>query len=225
MISVIIPTLNEENNLKRCVESIKNEGVPCEIIVADGGSTDDTVAVALGCGGVKVVEARKGRGSQLNEGTFAASGDELLFLHADTFLEKGWADAVVSALADPSCVGGAFTFAIAHPGKRYRLTEYWVKLRCSVLKLPYGDQGLFIRKDVIEKIGGYKDIPLMEDVDMVERLKKAGGITILGVKAFTQDRRWAKKGWVRVSLMNQVIMILYRIGVEPRTLARLYYRR
>jgi rSAM/selenodomain-associated transferase 2 len=224
MISVIIPTLNEEKNLGRCVKSIKAEGVPCEIIVADGGSVDDTIEVAMNCGDVKIVGTDKGRGLQLNEGAGTASGDILLFLHADTFLEKGWAGEIASAMEDPSCSGGAFTFAIAHPGRKYRLLEYWVKLRCAVLKLPYGDQGLFIKKDIFEKIGGYKDIPLMEDVDIIERLKKTGTLKISRLKAFTRDRRWAKKGWVRVSLMNHMIMMLYRIGVDPRTLARLYYR-
>lgn len=224
MISVIIPTLNEEDNIERCIRGIKKEDAGCEIIVADGGSTDRTVEIAGADEGIKVIRTGKGRGLQMNEGAAAAAGEILLFLHADTRLEEGWSSALLPSLKDRSVAGGAFTFKVDSPERHYRLIESWVSLRCSIFKLPYGDQGIFVRRDVFECIGGYREIPLMEDVDIIERVRKAGRIAILDKKAFTHHRRWAKQGWVRASLMNQMIMLLYRLGGSPDRLAKIYYR-
>ena len=224
MISVIIPTLNEEDNIARCIRSIGMEQPGCEIILADGGSTDRTLERAGACDGVRIVKTGKGRGLQMNKGAAAASGDIFLFLHADTTLEEGWSRAVLSLLDDGSVAGGAFTFKVDSDESRYRLIEFWVSLRCSIFTLPYGDQGIFVRRDVFKRLGGYREIPLMEDVDMIGRLKKKGRIAILGKRAFTHCRRWKKEGWVRVSLQNQLIMILYGLGQSPDTLAKRYYR-
>lgn len=224
MISVIIPALNEEDNIRSCIDGLINEGCDCEIIVADGGSTDKTEISAGSYPGVAFIQSRKGRGVQMNMGASAASGDILLFLHADTTLEVGWAAEMLSVLEDNSISGGAFTFSIRSLLWKYRLVEAWVRLRCKIRLLPYGDQAIFVRKSAFDRIGGYKNIPLMEDVDFIKRLKKFGTIGILNKKAITSERRWSKKGLIKTAAMNQLIMLLYKFGVNPSLLARIYCR-
>jgi rSAM/selenodomain-associated transferase 2 len=223
-ISVIVPTLNEENNLKKCIECIRSEGIKCEIIVSDGGSSDNTIKLAGGYKEVKIVRTDKGRGRQMNKGASVATGEILLFLHADTVLEKGWSNAVMSLCESELYAGGVFTLKIDNPGKIFRIIEYLVKVRCYFFKLPYGDQGIIVKKCVFEKIGGFKNIPLMEDIDIVERIKMQGEIKIFDKNAVTSDRRWAAKGWVYTSVLNHLIFLLYRLGLDPHRLARLYYR-
>jgi rSAM/selenodomain-associated transferase 2 len=224
MISVIIPALNEEDNIRRCIEGVLNEGCDCEIIVADGGSKDKTAKSAKSFPGVSFIQSQRGRGIQMNTGASAASGDILLFLHADTILEKGWAAELISVLEDNSISGGAFTFSIQSLLWKYRLVEAWVKLRCRLCSLPYGDQAIFVRKSAFDIIGGYKSIPVMEDVDFIGRVKKLGTIVILNKKAITSERRWSKKGLIKTAATNQLIMLLYKFGVNPDRLARIYYQ-
>ena len=224
MISVIIAALNEEDYISRCIEGVLEEGCDCEIIVADGGSTDRTAEFAKSYPGVSFIQSQRGRGIQMNMAASAASGDIFLFLHADTILETGWAAAILSVLEDTSISGGAFTFSIRSLLWKYRLVEAWVKLRCRLCSLPYGDQALFVRKSAFDLIGGYKSIPIMEDVDFIGRLKKIGPIVILNKKAITSGRRWSKKGLIKTAAINQLIMLLYKIGVNPGRLARIYYR-
>ena len=223
MISVVIPTLNEESLIARCITSVKSERADCEIIVADGGSSDGTQAAAEIFPDVSVIRAARGRGGQMNAGAAAAKGNVLLFLHADTVLQEGWSTELQSASEEKGIAGGAFTFRIDYPAGRYRLTEYWVNLRCRLFSLPYGDQGIFIKRDTFEALGGYKEIPLMEDVDIVERMKVLGRIAILKKEACVNPRKWVREGWVRTSVRNQLIMLLYRLGADPSYLARLYY--
>ena len=224
MISIIIPSLNEEESIESCLEALKQDNDICEIIIADGGSSDRTIEIAEGFQDVRVIKLARGRGLQMNAGAFSARGDILLFLHADTLLQEGWSQAIEGALQDSAVVGGAFTFAISNPGKKYRMIEEWVKLRSGLFKLPYGDQGIFVKRDIFKKIGGYKNIPLMEDVDLIERMKEEGRIAILGTRVLTSERRWLKKGLLYTAAVNQLIMLLYRIGVSPQMLAKIYYR-
>jgi len=226
MISVIIPVLDERQSIRRCIGEVLSEAATSEIIVCDGGSTDGMpdIVEEFGDRGVILVRTRKGRGTQMNAGASTASRDILLFLHADTRLERGWHDAVIQALDDPAVAGGAFSLRIDNPKKQYRLIESWVKCRCRLFTLPYGDQAIFMKRNVFERIGRYKDIPLMEDVDIAERMKSAGRIVILGKRAVTDARRWEKEGWLYTSLRNQLIRWLYRIGVDPHKLAGIYYR-
>jgi rSAM/selenodomain-associated transferase 2 len=224
MISVIIPSLNEEITIGKCIESLRRESGYIEVIVADGGSVDGTLEVIGNLNDVVLIESPKGRGLQMNQGAGAATGNIYLFLHADTLLEQGWSSEIMTALEDSVVAGGAFTLAIDSPEWQYRLIELMVRARSALWKLPYGDQGIFVRRDVFEKIGRYKNIPLMEDVDLIERIKREGRISILHRKAVTSHRRWKKEGWIRATLMNQLIMIMYRLGVEPHILAGLYYR-
>ena len=224
MISVIIPSLNEEADLGRCIEGILKEGCDCEIIVADGGSNDKTTETATGYPGVAFIQSQRGRGIQMNMGASVASGDVLLFLHADTTLEVGWAAQMMSVLEDISISGGAFTFSIRSRLWKYRLVEAWVSLRCKFCLMPYGDQAIFVRKSAFDLTGGYKNIPLMEDVDFIGRLKKLGTIVILNKKAITSERRWSKKGLIKTASINQLVMLLYKFGVNPIRLARIYHR-
>ena len=224
MISVIIPTLNEEEHVARCIEALQAEACSCEIIVSDCGSADRTREIASGYRSVKVIESEKGRGRQMNRGAEGAREEILLFLHADTVLEQGWAGEIMHSLKDASVVGGAFTFCIDAPSLKYRLVEAWVRMRCSVLKLPYGDQAIFIRRDIFKTLGGFREIPLMEDVDIISRMKKRGQLTLLKKKAVTSGRRWVKKGVIRTAAINQITMLLYLLGASPERLARFYYR-
>lgn len=224
MISVIIPALNEELHIERCIDSLRAEGFSGDIIVADGGSIDRTKEIALSHTGVIVVESPKGRGTQMNAGSAAATGDILIFLHADTVLEQGWSRELSAALDDPSVVGGAFRFCIDNPSAKYRLVEAWVHMRCRLCRLPYGDQAIFIRRDAFRTLGRYKEILLMEDVDIVRRMNKLGKIGILKHKAITSGRRWVSRGLLRTAVINQITMLLYQLGISPKKLARFYYQ-
>jgi rSAM/selenodomain-associated transferase 2 len=225
MISVIIPALNEERSIGGCISRIKEEKSASEIIVADGGSSDRTKEIVTGFSDVRFVSSEKGRGLQMNSGAARAKGEILLFLHADTRLEPGWSTALRSALdSDDKPAGGAFSFRIDNPSARYRIVEALVALRCLLLKTPYGDQCIFVRRTTFEKIGGYPAIPLMEDIELVRTLKKAGKIVILRHKAYTDSRRWEKKGILQTYFSNQFLRILYMCGVSPRILAERYYR-
>ena len=224
MISVIIPALNEEDNIGRCIEGVLKDGCDCQIIVADGNSLDRTAEVAKSFPGVSLIQSLKGRGIQMNMGASVATGDILLFLHADTMLETGWASSILYVLEDVSISGGAFTLGIRSQLWKYRLVEAWVKLRCRLCLLPYGDQAILVRKSVFDIIGGYRSFPVMEDVDFISRLKKLGAIVISDKKAITSERRWSKKGLIKTAAMNQLIMLLYMLGVNPDRLARIYYR-
>jgi rSAM/selenodomain-associated transferase 2 len=225
MISIIVPALNEEQNIGRCMERIREECSDCEIIVADGGSIDRTPEIVSGCPDITLILSEKGRGLQMNAGAAAAKGDILLFLHADTWLGAGWLPAIESALeAETPVVGGAFSLKIDNPAWQYRLIEAMVRLRCLIFRLPYGDQAIFVRRDAFEKIGGYPVIPLMEDVEMISRMKKAGCITVLRHPAYTDARRWERKGIVRTSISNLATLFMYKVGMSPHKLAKRYYK-
>ena len=224
MISVVIPTYNEEGVVGKCIRALREERTNCEIIVADGGSSDGTAEEVMSFQDILMVQSRKGRGPQLNAGAAAARGEILLFLHADTILEKGWSSDILSACGQDGVVGGAFTLKIDCRGGRYRLTEHWVRLRCRLFSVPYGDQGIFLKSDVFRKLGGYEEIPIMEDVEIIGRMKSLGRIVILKRNAYVSARKWTKEGWFRTSVRNQFIMLMYRFGVTPHYLARIYYR-
>ncbi len=223
-ISVIIPTLNEEASISGCIDAVRAEDAGIGIIVADGGSEDRTCETVLRHGGVQLVRTGRGRGQQLNSGAEAATGDILLFLHADTVLEQGWSGALRRAYAAEEDLCGAFTFAVDDPSWRFRTVEQWVALRCALCRLPYGDQGLFVARSLFDRIGGFHDMPLMEDVELVRRMKKSGRLRILDHRAFTSARRWQRKGVLRTALLNQFVMTLYLLGADPGRLYRIYYR-
>jgi rSAM/selenodomain-associated transferase 2 len=213
--SVVIPALDEEGRVGDAVRSVRDDA---EVIVVDGGSSDGTRSVAEAAG-ASVIASARGRGVQLAAGARAARGEWLVFLHADTRLERGWADALRALPA--SVVGGAFRFALDGPRTAYRWLEAGVALRCRLFRLPYGDQGLFARRSVYEEIGGFRPMPLMEDVDFVRRLGRAGPLAFLPVRAFTSARRFERRA-VRTSLRNVGLLTLYAAGFGPDRLARYY---
>jgi rSAM/selenodomain-associated transferase 2 len=215
-VSVVIPALNEEELVAAAVRSVRDHA---EVLVVDGGSADGTRAAAVAAG-AEVVLTAPGRGAQMAAGARAARGEWLVFLHADTRLEPGWADAL-QALPAP-VVGGAFRFALDPPRRSYRWLEAGVALRCRLFRLPYGDQGLFARRAAYEAIGGFRPLPLMEDVDFVRRLRRAGPLAFPGVRAFTSARRFERRGAAATSLGNLGLLALYAAGCDPGRLARLY---
>ena len=218
-ISVIIPTWNEESNIERAVGEAQNEET--EVIVVDGGSEDGTRRRANRMG-ARVVRSSRGRAKQQNAGAATAFGRILFFLHADTQLPKDYVGHIFEALMDPGITIGAFRFKtdLNHPSMR--LIELLTNFRSRNLKLPYGDQGLFMRKSVFESVGGFPEIQLAEDLFFVRRLAKLGRIEISPVEAITSARRWRTFGLLRTTLINQLIVIGCYLGLSPRALASLY---
>jgi len=219
-ISIIIPTLNEAECIGQTLAGMVNQpGV--EVIVADGGSQDQTVAVAAAAGAT-VITAPLGRGSQQNAGAWAAQGQTLLFLHADTRLPNGFAAQIREALDQPGTVAGAFRFAIGATGWRFRFLEYCTNLRGAWFGLPYGDQALFLPAARFQTMGGFREIALLEDLELVCRLRKMGKITLLTTPALTSPRRWQRLGLVRTTVINQLIVLGFFCGISPNRLARWY---
>jgi rSAM/selenodomain-associated transferase 2/rSAM/selenodomain-associated transferase 1 len=220
-ISVVIPTLNEAQQLPRTIESA-SAGKPFEIIVADGGSRDETIAMAKSrCANVVRVDA--GRARQMNAGAAIARGDVLLFLHADTWLPDSYCEAVLAGLRQPDVVGGAFRFAIRDKFPNRWLIQGTTNARSRFLRFPYGDQGLFVRRQVFERLGGFPDLQIMEDYEFVRRLRRLGRLSILDMPALTSGRRWQRLGFLRTTSLNSLIILSYRLGVPPAKLAALYH--
>lgn len=220
LVSVIIPTLNEAEVLPTTLEHLRGvDGI--EIIVADGGSHDATGDVAAEAGAT-VIEVVGGRAAQMNAGAARAGGCHLLFLHADTLLPEGFADTVRRTLDNPATVLGAFGFRTDGSGLRMRLVEWGTNVRSSMLRWPYGDQGLFLEKRVFNELGGFGDLPIMEDFDLVRRLRRRGRVVTVPDCVVTSARRWRRLGVLRTMLRNQGMVLGYWIGVPPERLARLY---
>jgi rSAM/selenodomain-associated transferase 2 len=218
-ISVIIPTLNEAKVLERTLAHL-HQTPGLEIIVVDGGSTDGTVALAKRH--AIVLTAPPGRAAQMNRGAQQATGEVLLFLHADTLIGLAALRKMAEALEDPTVVGGAFRLVIDSPRRSLRLIAAAANIRTRLTRIPYGDQGIFVRRSVFEKLGGFPIQPLMEDVEFARRLKRVGRVVLLPEPAVTSSRRWDKEGMGYTTLRNQVLLMLYFIGVSPDRLARWY---
>ena len=216
-ISVVIPTLNEASRIVRAVESVIAPGV--EVIVVDGGSQDETCRLARDAG-ARVLVSSRGRARQLRMGGEESSGSIVLFLHADTDLESRWQEGVLAALSDPACAGGAFAFRFAERGARERLIEASVALRLAIFRLPYGDQALFVRRSVLEQMGGMPIVPMMEDLDLVREIKRAGRLQLLPLVATTSSRRYADRGSVRTVLEHQVALLGWWLGWDRAAMAK-----
>nr|MDF0368320.1 TIGR04283 family arsenosugar biosynthesis glycosyltransferase [Nodosilinea sp. TSF1-S3] len=220
MISIVIPTLNEARNLPQTLAPLPG-ATRVEVVVVDGGSGDQTAAVAQGLG-VRVIESAPGRSRQLNAGATVARGEILLFLHADTRLPAGFDWAIRQTLAQPGVVAGAFRLTIDGPSRGLRWVERGVQVRSRLLQMPYGDQGLFLRAKTFHRLGGFPDLPMMEDFELVRRLRRLGKVAIAPQAVVTSDRRWRTLGTVRTTLANQVMIAGYLLGVDPHQLARWY---
>ena len=221
-ISVAIPTLNAADDLPGCLAALDGSELIAEIIVSDGGSRDETVAIAQAAG-ARVVIAPRGRGVQLIAGAAAATGDWLLFLHADCRPGPCWEDAVATFIRQPSAAGraGYFNFALDDADPAARRLERIVAWRCRALGLPYGDQGLLIARSLYDAVGGFAPIPLMEDVDLARRLGRHR-LAPIAVRAVSSARRYRREGYLRRPLRNLLCLSLYLAGVSPRQIARLY---
>jgi rSAM/selenodomain-associated transferase 2 len=228
MISAIIPTLNAERTLTSTLAALvpaAADGLIREAIVVDGGSSDDTTAI-VDAAGADLVRGTSGRGSQLAAGARRARFPWLLFLHADTVLAPGWehdATRFMERVDDGSTplAAAAFRFALDDMGLKPRLLERLVALRCTALRLPYGDQGLLIPKRLYEEIGGYRPLPLMEDVDLVRRLGRRR-LVMLRAPAVTSAERFRREGYARRSARNLLCLALYTLRVPSHVISRIY---
>jgi rSAM/selenodomain-associated transferase 2 len=219
-VSVIVPTLNEERTIGATLEAL-NSLSPHEVIIGDGGSTDRTREICQ-IFGVNVVSAPCGRGRQMNEGARRATGDVLLFLHADTQLPPTAFDDIRLALSDPRCVGGRFDVKL--DGDRWMLgvVGRMISLRSRLTKVATGDQAIFIRRDIFDRIGGYPDLPLMEDIALCRTLKCFGQIACLRSCVTTSARRWEMEGVWHTILKMWALKVLYLLGISPARLKRYY---
>ena len=222
MISVIIPTLNEEGVLAKTLSRLSS-GDNLEIIVADGGSEDATVEIAESLG-AQVVFSPKGRGIQLNRGVEASSGELLLFLHGDTMLADGFAPLIRHTMERPDCGAGAFSLKIDSTRLSLSLVAYCANMRSRLLQMPYGDQGIFTSRNMYDRVGGFAEVTIMEDYIFIRNLRKHGKIYILDEAALTSARRWQNMGVIRTTLINQLIVIGYSCGIKLPTLAHWYQR-
>ncbi len=219
-VSVIIPTLNEERALAETLSRAREPGVG-EIIVVDGGSLDGTRAVAARLAD-SVLSAACGRALQMNAGAQRAAGDVLLFLHADTLPPAGFAAAVITACGGPNVVGGRFDVELQPSTPLLRLTGELMNWRSRLSRIATGDQAIFVRREVFERLGGFAEIPLMEDVDFSRRMKRAGGVACLRQRVTTSARRWQQHGVVKTIMLMWSLRALYFFGVSPLRLRRLY---
>jgi rSAM/selenodomain-associated transferase 2 len=222
-ISIIIITLNEETLIKNLLVPLsKMEDI--EVIVSDGGSIDRTARVAKMYTD-EVIVGERGRGVQLNAGAAMTTGDILWFLHADSILPDNFKHHILKALEEPGVVGGAFTLEIDSKVASLKIISRVAGLRSKISRIPYGDQGLFVRREVFDKLGGFMDIPLMEDIEFGLRLKKEGKITLLKKRIRTCARAWERDGILRTTLRNWVYVTLFFMGYSPHKLYKRYYRK
>lgn len=219
-LTIVIPALNEERVIESLGGSLEGIG-EAEVILADGGSTDRSVEMALGRGW-GVVAARRGRGNQMNAGARAASGDTLLFLHADTRLPANGLESIRGVMSDPGIAGGNFSLCFDGESREARwLTRLYPLLRLG--GMCYGDSGFFIRREIFDSIGGFRDYPIFEDCDLFRRVRRSGRFVTLEAVAITSSRRFEGR-FFRTFALWALLQILYWAGVSPSLLGRLYYR-
>lgn len=220
LISIIIPTLNEADNLSATLANAQ-KSKDVEIVVVDGGSSDGTDELAKSFG-VRLLVTAAGRANQANAGALVAKGTILLFLHADTRLPEGFDRDIRRVLANPSAVAGAFKLAIEGAGMGLRIIEKLANSRARFMQMPYGDQAIFLKADLFRSLGGFPDMPIMEDFVLVQRLRKEGRIVIAPTAVITSARRWLKLGVLKTTLINQAVLVAYFLGSNPARLARWY---
>ena len=221
LVTLVIPVLFDADAAAALLAQIPDVS-DVAIVVVDGQGDRRLEDLVASHGRARLRRATPGRGHQMNVGAEGASGDWLLFLHADSVLPDGWLPALRGLGADVT--GGWFTFALDDAAWQARVIERLVRWRVRVLRLPYGDQGLFVRPAVFRSLGGFREWPLLEDVDFVRRLVRSGRVAALPLAVRTSSRRWRRDGWFRRSAMNVMIVALYFAGASPARLARWYHR-
>lgn len=229
-ITVIIPTLNEEATIAQTIRHTAELGFD-RIVVVDGGSTDHTRSLANSLASdaqhsvlstVQLRSAPRGRATQLNAGAKTSQSDVLLFLHADTRLPDDAKQHIETALADPAVVGGRFDVRFDSPSAWGRVISTFMNLRSRLTRISTGDQAMFVRRHIFERLGGFSDIPLMEDIEFSRLLKRAGRVAALRETVTTSFRRWEQRGPLRTILLMWVLRFLYWIGVSPQHLKHFY---
>ena len=221
-ISIIIPTLNEAVCLGRTLEAFRG-AAGLETIIVDADSRDGTpeIAQAHGC---RVLTAPPGRAGQMNAGAAVATGSVLLFLHADTLLPRDFERHIHATLARPGVAAGAFRLSIENAQSVHRVIQWTANLRARWLHMPYGDQAIFLSAETFHAIGGFPDLPIMEDFEMVRRLRRRGRIAVANASVTTSARRWNAIGPLRTTWMNQMVVLGYYLGLSPERLARWHCR-
>lgn len=217
-ISVVVPALDEAEEIAATLESVGGEAE--ELVVVDGGSRDETVARAEERG-ARVLRSEAGRARQMNSGARASNGEILLFLHADTRLPAGWGTRVRETICG-GAVAGRFDVVLRGSHPLLRVVAVSMNLRSRLSRIYTGDQAIFVRRDVFERVGGYESIPLMEDIALSRRLKREGAIACLREKVSTSGRRWETRGAVRTIGLMYWLRFAYFVGVSPERLARMY---
>jgi rSAM/selenodomain-associated transferase 2 len=216
-VSVVIPALNEAERIGTTIDAAFAAGAQ-EVIVADGGSSDATTSIAR-ARGARVIDGETSRGRQLNRGAREASHDALVFVHADTLLPTGAANAIERAIAIGVVFGG-FRIEFVEPGLRF--VAFMINTRTRLTREPWGDQAQFVRRAKFLELGGYPEMPIMEDYELARRMKRAGHTALLPLAVRTSGRRFLQKGVVRTSLLNWLLIASYHLGVSPEKLARWY---
>lgn len=217
-ISVIIPALNEARDILPCLRSVKNQPGETELLVIDGGSVDGTVEVARHQ--ARVIRSEQGRAVQMNSGARQSTGEVLLFLHADSYLPPGAFLLMEQVLADPRIVGGTFRLKFNRQAFLLRGIAFFTRFKFRYFH--YGDQGIFVRRSVFEALDGFAEMPFMEDVDFLRRLRRAGRVALLKQPITTSARRFIERGVIRQQLMNVILVTFYLLGARPEKLKKWY---
>jgi rSAM/selenodomain-associated transferase 2 len=220
-LSVIVPMFNEAATIASTLRAIRDSAPDAEIVVVDGGSIDASVEIARPlCD--SVIDAPRGRALQMNAGARASHGDALVFVHADTIVPSTFAADIASALSDPAVVGGRFDVKLDDSSLPYRIIGAMISLRSRISRTATGDQAIFVRRDVFDRLGGFPELELCEDLEFSRRLKRAGRVACLRARVTTSARRWSRDGVVRTVIRMWLIRAMYLIGVPPARLKRMY---
>lgn len=220
MTSIIIPVYNAASHLEKMLRYTLSLNGNFEVIVVDGGSTDQSISIIQSFPQVKLYRAPKGRSHQMNKGANHAKGDVLLFLHADTYLPENGINEISEIMNDTNCIGGSFYLKFDHDHRMLKLYSTCSKINHSLFT--YGDQGIFCRASVFHKIGGFMEIPIMEDVEIQFRLRKTGNFIKLPQAVTTSAHRFIENGIVRQMLVDIGLVFLYRLGASPYWLKKYY---
>jgi len=220
-LSVVVPMLNEAATIASTLDALRCGAPEAEIVVVDGGSIDASIAIAQPLCDV-LISAARGRALQMNVGARASHGDALVFVHADTIVPTTFAADIAAALSDPAVVGGRFDVELDASALPYRVIGAMISLRSRISRTGTGDQAIFVRRDVFDRIGGFPELELCEDLEFSRRLKRAGRVACLRTRVTTSARRWNRDGVARTVVRMWMIRAMYLMGVPPDRLKRMY---